>query len=675
MKRLLIVTFYFVFAFTISGRAENWFTQESCTYSNISGGNEFFSENYKNGGATFFPDQVKRNHLTSQLQLFNDSFNTNLRVYCGRYFLSYDARWNWDTSLYSMFSPALRAAYANYTNQYGPQSTSKSVIEIFYPSYKQYIEPPGANLLVVYLECHYYLNQDTSNEVGTMEVLGLLSKGISGDDILRVTYLKSDRVTQAINALESPQDKISNYVDKIVDEFFTPVQILNPHCPECPLHPNSGDAYWDDDGRLWTWMEGADHNLKWMDLSYEFPEEGQGYDLSWKTQIPNAVQEYHHVLYLDKINFLRNDPLQRSLGGVPPALEKEIWRATQFAAVTAMKERYINQNIAIWENFIPVWGNARHAYYAFNVANGDLTYQVNGTIGVVMTALDIILCDGFIHNGAMGALRSPLNFVTKGYSFINNLGSRIIIYGRQSVVKLSLILALRNAPEASVQFFRNRTFQRAIEIFDQNAQRYIKHNPDDGKTIVAKYTEQLDGTSSLQFEREVNVPSNVNSSEQAIAENVISTVDNIEQALVSSFSTETGIAASRSIDPELLNSVRSWQGQGAYPGIDDWYIIEIPAGSKVLGGLPGPSKFFSVEKSLIDAGSNKELYWKSLQVAPDPILGYRPKVGMYTTNVPLRAAVSKTLANSQHGTGGAWQLYIEDFANKLTLNSEVPLNQ
>jgi len=501
--------------------SENWFTQESCTQFLPSGGNDYFSENYKNGGTPFFTDQAKRNHVNAQLQLFNDSFNTNLRVYCGRYFLSYDARWNWDTSLYSMFSPALRAAYSNYTNQYGSQSTSKSVIEIFYPTYKQYIETSGSNLLVVYLECHFYLNQDTTTEVGTMEVLGLLSRGISGDDILRISYLKSDRVTQAINSLESPQDKISTYVDNIVNEFFTPVQILNPHCPECPLHPNAGDSYWDEAGRLWTWMEGADHNLKWMDLSYEFPEEGQGYDLSWKTQIPNAVQEYHRALYLDKINFLRNDPLQRSLGGVPPALETEIWRATQFAAVTAMKERYVNQNIAIWENFIPVWGNARHAYYAFNVANGDLTYQVSGTVGIIMTAMDIILCDGFIHEGLMGALRSPMNFVTKGFSFINNLGSRIIVYGRQSVVKISLILALRNAPEATVTFFRNRSFQRAIEIFDQNAQRYIKHNPDDGKTIVAKYTEQLDGTSSLTYERELNINPSNSTNEQSIVDNVI----------------------------------------------------------------------------------------------------------------------------------------------------------
>lgn len=524
MNRILLILFSLVCGTYSNGHADNWFSEENCANVVPSGGNDFLSENYNNGGASFFTDQNKRDHLASQLQLFNDTFNTNLRVYCGRYFLSYDARWNWDTSLYSMFSPALRAAYSNYNSQYGAQSTSKSVIEIFYPAYKQYIEAQGSNLLVVYLECHFYLNQDTSNEVGTMEVLGLLSRGISGDDILRVTYLKSDRVTQNINALVSPQDKITTYVDNIVNEFFTPVEILNPHCPDCPLHPNVNDTYWDEDGRLWSWMEGADHTLKWMDLSYEFPEEGQGYDLSWKTQIPNAVQQYHMSLFLDKMSLLRNDPLQKSLGGVTPALEKEIWRATQFAAVSALKERYISQNIAIWEGFIPVWGNARSAYYAFNVANGDLTYQVSGTVGIVLSALDVILCDGFIQNGAMGALRSPLNFVSKGFSFFNNLGSRIIVYGRQSVVKLSLILSLRNAPEASATFFNNRSLERVIEIFDQNAQRYIKYNPEDGNTIVAKYTEQLDGTCSLTYERELNIPASSTNNEQNLADNVATIV-------------------------------------------------------------------------------------------------------------------------------------------------------
>lgn len=673
MNRILLILFSLVCGTYSNGHADNWFSEENCANVVSSGGNDFLSENYNNGGASFFTDQNKRNHLASQLQLFNDTFNTNLRVYCGRYFLSYDARWNWDTSLYSMFSPALRAAYSNYNSQYGAQSTSKSVIEIFYPAYKQYIEAQGSNLLVVYLECHFYLNQDTSNEVGTMEVLGLLSRGISGDDILRVTYLKSDRVTQNINALVSPQDKITTYVDNIVNEFLTPVEILNPHCPDCPLHPNVNDTYWDEDGRLWSWMEGADHTLKWMDLSYEFPEEGQGYDLSWKTQIPNAVQQYHMSLFLDKMSLLRNDPLQKSLGGVTPALEKEIWRATQFAAVSALKERYISQNIAIWEGFIPVWGNARSAYYAFNVANGDLTYQVSGTVGIVLSALDVILCDGFIQNGAMGALRSPLNFVSKGFSFFNNLGSRIIVYGRQSVVKLSLILSLRNAPEASATFFNNRSLERVIEIFDQNAQRYIKHNPDDGKTIVAKYTEQLDGTSSLTYEREFSISTNPNNSEQIISNVVLDAVEHVDDVLVNGFRNETGIQVTAATDDAVLNAARSWQGQGDYIGVDNWTVVECPAGTKFYGGLPGQSAFYCPENALNNSNFLKSNYWQSLQVKAHPQYGYRSTVGEYVCATPIKVAVSKCTANPQFGAGGSWQFYVHDFQNQLSLIKEIPL--
>lgn len=501
-----------------------WLSEETCRQSN-SGGEDYVSENYKNGGAPFYTDPLKRSHLIEQLNFFNDTFDTDLRVYCGRFFLNYDATWNWDTSLYSMFSPALRTAYNNYTAENEGPRTGQSAIQVFYPSYRQYVERPGANMLLVYLECHYYVNFDTNNVVSTMSVIGLISRGITGDNILRVQYLKSDAVVNEIRTVESPQDRINAYVDKIVTEFSTPVLILNPHCPDCPLHPSVGTDYWDDDGRLWRWMEGADHTLKWMDLSYEFPEEGQGYDLSWKPQIPDAVQLYHRELYTDKIALLRNDPLQHSLGGVPPALEKELWRVTQFAAVNTLKERHINQNVSIWESFIPVWGNAKSAYYNFQVANGQLAFQVAGCIGIAMTAMDIILCEGFIQNGMMGALRSPVNFATKGFSFIRSTGARIIVYGQQSTVKLSLILALRKAPQASLDFFTNRGLPRAMEIFDQSAQKYIKYNPDDGKALVGQYVENLDGTSSLVFERELTIPNTAGTNEQSIADNIITKLD------------------------------------------------------------------------------------------------------------------------------------------------------
>lgn len=143
--------------------------------------------------------------------------------------------------------------------------------------------------------------------------------------------------------------------------------------------------------------------------------------------------------------------------------------------------------------------------------------------------------------------------------------------------------------------------------------------------------------------------------------------------LLTSFKNATGINAIKSVDNVLLGKVKSWQGSGNYPGIDDWEIFEIPAGTKLYGGLPGQSEFYSVEKSLLDVNFNKANFWKSLQVSPHPQFGFRSKVGEYTVNSTIRVAVSKTLANPQHGVGGAWQVFVDDFANKVTYVKEIAL--
>ncbi len=139
------------------------------------------------------------------------------------------------------------------------------------------------------------------------------------------------------------------------------------------------------------------------------------------------------------------------------------------------------------------------------------------------------------------------------------------------------------------------------------------------------------------------------------------------------FKNSTGINALNVTDNSLLDKAKSWQGSGSYPGIDKWEIFEIPAGTKLYGGLPGQSEFYSIEKSLLDANFDKTSYWKSLQVSPHPQLGYRPNVGEYVAKSNTKIAASITLANPNHGTGGAWQLFVDDFSNKLTFIKEVKL--
>ena len=148
---------------------------------------------------------------------------------------------------------------------------------------------------------------------------------------------------------------------------------------------------------------------------------------------------------------------------------------------------------------------------------------------------------------------------------------------------------------------------------------------------------------------------------------------NFVNTWINSFKNATGIKVKKVIDNILLAKVKSWQGSGSYPGIDAWEIFEIPAGTKLYGGLPGQSEFYSVEKSLLDVNFNKANYWNSLQVSAHPQIGYRPKVGEYIVNSTIKVAISKTLANPQHGSGGAWQVFVDDFANKLTFKKEILL--
>ena len=59
-------------------------------------------------------------------------------------------------------------------------------------------------------------------------------------------------------------------------------------------------------------------------------------------------------------------------------------------------------------------------------------------------------------------------------------------------------------------------------------------------------------------------------------------------------------------------------------------------------------------------------YWESLQVQAHPTFGYRPNVGIFDLNATTTVAISRTLANPQHGEGGAWQIYVENYETDLT---------
>ncbi|MBI3510464.1 MAG: hypothetical protein HY064_07350 [Bacteroidetes bacterium] len=82
-----------------------YITEENCAYD--TGGNSYLDEAYENGGATFFSEASIKTDLENDLSGFNSENTCALQVYCGRFFLSYEQIWNWDTTLYSYWMELL----------------------------------------------------------------------------------------------------------------------------------------------------------------------------------------------------------------------------------------------------------------------------------------------------------------------------------------------------------------------------------------------------------------------------------------------------------------------------------------------------------------------------------------------------------------------------------------
>lgn len=145
--------------------------------------------------------------------------------------------------------------------------------------------------------------------------------------------------------------------------------------------------------------------------------------------------------------------------------------------------------------------------------------------------------------------------------------------------------------------------------------------------------------------------------------------------VIEEFRIDTGINAIWVSDTTLLNTVKGWQGSEEYPGVDDWATATIPEGSELYGGLPGQSEYYSIKQTLIDADTLKVPYWESLQVRAHPTFGYRPDVGVFNLNKTITVAIARTLANTQYGDGGAWQIYVEDYETDLTALDTITLKE
>jgi hypothetical protein len=150
----------------------------------------------------------------------------------------------------------------------------------------------------------------------------------------------------------------------------------------------------------------------------------------------------------------------------------------------------------------------------------------------------------------------------------------------------------------------------------------------------------------------------------------------VTNEIVEAFTSETGLGAVYYVDTTLLNTVISWQGQGDYPGVDDWTTAKVPGNFDLYGGLPGQSEYYTISQTITDTDTVMVNYWESLQVKAHPQFGYRAMVGIFDIkNDSIVVAISKTLANPQYGAGGGWQVYVGNFDEVLMVLDTIYLKQ
>lgn len=102
----------------------------------------------------------------------------------------------------------------------------------------------------------------------------------------------------------------------------------------------------------------------------------------------------------------------------------------------------------------------------------------------------------------------------------------------------------------------------------------------------------------------------------------------------------------------------SWQGKGAYTGVDTWTNTTLKQGTVVYAGAPGSSNFFTTGEAMAASGGDAAKMFQGLQVQAHPTFGYRPGMTLYMVTEDTEAAFSQALANPQFGAGGYSQYYI-----------------
>ncbi len=137
--------------------------------------------------------------------------------------------------------------------------------------------------------------------------------------------------------------------------------------------------------------------------------------------------------------------------------------------------------------------------------------------------------------------------------------------------------------------------------------------------------------------------------------------------------------------PELVGPLspsqlaRSWQGSGAYPGVDSYSNVALKQGTVVVGATPGQSPYYTTVDAFKAMDGTAIDYYQKLQVSPNltspAYPPYRSGVTFYeVVDDGMPAATGQALANSQFGAGGAQQVFIPGYQSLKPLYT-VPFKQ
>lgn len=114
---------------------------------------------------------------------------------------------------------------------------------------------------------------------------------------------------------------------------------------------------------------------------------------------------------------------------------------------------------------------------------------------------------------------------------------------------------------------------------------------------------------------------------------------------------------------------QSWQGKGAYPGVDTYRDITLKKGTVIFAGDPGQSNYYTTASAVSRSGGSAQGLSEGLQVKPHPTFGYRPNVRAYEVTEDTPAAFGIARANPQYGQGGLPQVYIPDYSTLKPLGA------